>query len=87
MEQRLQCGDCKRVRYMVNKMDVVSVAVPACERGKDPDGKPLWEEVQLRESLDILTGAEALEYACPACGKNVIATKCAWSDVLVGGDF
>jgi ubiquitin carboxyl-terminal hydrolase 5/13 len=34
MEQRLQCTDCKRVRYRMDKMDVVSVAVPATEKGK-----------------------------------------------------
>ncbi|KZT68491.1 ubiquitinyl hydrolase [Daedalea quercina L-15889] len=75
MEQRLECGECKRVRYRVDGMDVVSVPVPAREKGKEAEGKTLYEDVQLSECLDILTGPEALEYTCPACQKNVIATK------------
>ncbi|KAI0935508.1 hypothetical protein AcW1_000029 [Taiwanofungus camphoratus] len=75
MEQRLECNECKRVRYRVDSMDVVSVPVPARERGKDADGKIQYEEVQLKECLDILTGVEALEYTCPACKKGVVATK------------
>lgn len=75
MEQRLQCNDCKKVRYRTDAMDVVSVAVPATEKGKDGDGKVLYEEVQLRQCLDALLGTEALEYACPSCGKGVHALK------------
>ncbi|OBZ78711.1 Ubiquitin carboxyl-terminal hydrolase 14 [Grifola frondosa] len=75
MEQRLECGECKRVRYRVDGMDVISVPVPAREKGKDEDGKTVFEEVPLKECLDILTGVEALEYTCPSCHKNVIATK------------
>jgi ubiquitin carboxyl-terminal hydrolase 5/13 len=76
MEQRLQCGECKGVRYRVDGMDVVSVPVPAKEKGKDAaEGKTEWEEVRLEECLDGLTGAEALEYGCPRCGKGVIAIK------------
>lgn len=75
MEQRLQCGECKGVRYRVDGMDIVSVPVPAHEKEKDKEGKTAWSEVQLEACLDGLTGAEALEYACPKCQKNVIATK------------
>lgn len=75
MEQRLQCGDCKKVRYRVDNMDVVSVSVPATEKGKDQDGMISYEDVQLTECLDSLLGLEALEYACPSCGKSVHALK------------
>ncbi|CDO69813.1 hypothetical protein BN946_scf184803.g11 [Trametes cinnabarina] len=75
MEQRLECGECKRVRYRVDEMDTLSVPVPAREKGKDAEGKTLYEDVQLKECLDIVTGTEALEYQCPACQKKVIATK------------
>ena len=75
MEQRLQCGECKGVRYRTDGMDVVSVPVPAKEKGKDAEGKVEWEKVKLEECLDGLTGAEALEYACPNCRKKVIAIK------------
>ena len=75
MEQRLQCGECARVRYRVDATDVASVPVPKREKGVDEDGKPQYEEVQLKECLDIWAGTEALEYQCPACQKKVIATK------------
>ncbi|KAI0653789.1 ubiquitinyl hydrolase [Cubamyces menziesii] len=75
MEQRLECGECKRVRYRVDATDTISVPVPAREKGTDADGKTLYEDVQFKECLDIVTGTEALEYQCPACQKKVIATK------------
>lgn len=75
MEQRLQCGDCKKVRYRVDATDAASVPVPKRENGKDADGKDLFEEISLKECLDLLTGTEALEYTCPSCQKQVIATK------------
>lgn len=76
LEQRLQCGDCKGVRYRVDPLDVLSVGVPARELGKDEDGKVQWAEVKIEECLEGLLGAEALEYKCPNCTKDVIATKC-----------
>lgn len=75
MEQRLQCSECKGVRYRVDGMDAVSIAVPAKEKGKDAEGKVEWEDVQLEECLNALTSNEALEYGCPKCKKNVIAVK------------
>jgi ubiquitin carboxyl-terminal hydrolase 5/13 len=75
MEQRLQCGDCKKVRYRVDGTDVVSVAVPAVEKSKDAGGKVSYEGVLLTDCLDSLLGVEALEYTCPSCAKNVIAQK------------
>ncbi|KAJ3522864.1 hypothetical protein NM688_g8810 [Phlebia brevispora] len=75
MEQRLQCNDCQKVRYRVDSMDVASVPVPKREKGTDADGKTIFEEIKLKECLDILTGVEALEYTCPSCHKQVIARK------------
>ena len=75
MEQRLQCNDCKKVRYRVDSMDIVSVAVPATEQGKDADGKTLYEQVRLWECLESLLGSEALEYSCPSCNKSVHALR------------
>jgi len=57
-------------------MDVVSVAVPATEKGKDADGKVQYEEVELNRCLDALLGTEVLEYGCPSCGKSVAGLKC-----------
>jgi ubiquitin carboxyl-terminal hydrolase 5/13 len=75
MEQRLQCTDCKKVRYRVDNEDVISVTLPAVEKGKNEDGKSIHREVQLTDCLDSLLGMEALEYACPSCSKNVQALK------------
>lgn len=79
MEQRLQCTDCKKVRYRVDNADVVSVTVSAKEKGKNEDGKSIYQEVQLTDCLDSLLGLEALEYACPSCSKNVQALKYVFS--------
>lgn len=75
MEQRLQCSDCKKVRYRVDAMDVVSVAVPVQEKEKDADGKIIYTEVQLVQTLEALLSSEALEYGCPHCQKTVHAIK------------
>jgi hypothetical protein len=34
-----------------------------------------YEEVDLRECLDLFTAPEELDYHCPACSKTVVATK------------
>lgn len=77
-EQRLQCGECKKVSYRVDEQDVVSIPVPTKEKNggaKNEEGKVEYEDVQLETCLDVLTGTEALEYKCPSCNKNVIAYK------------
>ncbi|KAI0089709.1 ubiquitin carboxyl-terminal hydrolase 14 [Irpex rosettiformis] len=73
VEQRLECGECGGVRYRVDGGDVVSVPVP--RRGKLNGQEGEFEDVGLDECLGELMGVEALEYACPSCGKKVIATK------------
>ncbi|KAF8327578.1 ubiquitin carboxyl-terminal hydrolase 14 [Cantharellus anzutake] len=77
MEQRLQCGDCKRVSYRVDEHDVVSVAVPAREKKAvgEEAANVQYEDVLFEECLNLLTATEALEWRCPACSKNVIANK------------
>ena len=76
MEQRLQCGECKRIGYKVDAVDLASLAVEAVEMGVDADGKKLWKEVQLEQCLDTLCAVEELaDYACSSCGKKVRAEK------------
>ena len=75
MEQRLQCTSCNRVRYKNDELDVVSVAVPAIEESKDVEGKVVYKDVLLTDTLEILTGDEGLEYSCPQCNKTVVAYK------------
>jgi len=75
MEQRLQCTSCNRVRYRNDELDVVSVIVPAIEENRDAEGKVIYKDVLLTDTLDILTGYEGLEYSCPQCNKTVLAHK------------
>jgi len=75
MEQRLQCTSCNRVRYRNDELDTVSVVVPAIEESKDAEGKAIYRDVLLTDTLEILTGDEGLEYACPQCDKTVVAHK------------
>ncbi|TCD66348.1 hypothetical protein EIP91_001452 [Steccherinum ochraceum] len=75
MEQKLQCNTCHKVRYRIDPMDVASVPVPKQERGKDADGKTIYEDIDLLTSLKMFTGVEDLEYNCPSCEKRVTAYK------------
>ncbi len=75
MEQRLQCSRCNKVRYRVDSMDIVSVAVPAKEKGKDAEGKTLYEDAPLLKCFETLLGTEALEYSCPSCAASVHALR------------
>ncbi|MCO5575610.1 hypothetical protein L7F22_029412 [Adiantum nelumboides] len=104
LQQRLQCTECKKVRYTVEPQDAgLSLPVPLRIKAKkedaqqgDGDAKQKapaegvhaeqdttasaadeveYEGVDLRECLDIFTAPESLEYKCPSCNRNVIATK------------
>lgn len=74
-EQRLQCTSCKKVRYRVDKADILSIAIPVKEKGKNDEGKTVYEDVQLSECISGKPGKEALEYSCPDCKTTVIAVK------------
>ncbi|KAG9007392.1 hypothetical protein FRB94_014419 [Tulasnella sp. JGI-2019a] len=81
MEQRLQCGNCHKVRYRVDGQDSLSVPVPAIEKPTsapqqaNETPKVEYEPVLLTQCLEMSTGIEALEYSCPSCVKTVIAQK------------
>jgi ubiquitin carboxyl-terminal hydrolase 5/13 len=75
LEQRLQCTSCAGVRYRVDAHDVLSVPVPARDKGRDADGKTLYEDVALAECVDAAMGIEGLEYKCPNCRRDVSATR------------
>ncbi|PFH46693.1 hypothetical protein AMATHDRAFT_7506 [Amanita thiersii Skay4041] len=96
LEQRLQCGNCSRVRYRVDFADKISVSVPALEKKQmneetTTDGggdKKSFESVPLMLCLDsVLLGQEGLEYTCPAgCGNVIGLTQSrfkSFPDVLV----
>lgn len=77
LEQRLECGDCNKVRYRVDSQDSVSVPVPATPLQPDVDGEPTkYAEVKLEDCLDLAFQPETLEYSCPSCSKSVVAQRC-----------
>ncbi|TPX10328.1 uncharacterized protein E0L32_008733 [Thyridium curvatum] len=78
MEQRLQCLSCKKVRYSTTEQDSIFIDVPleklpATEGdGNSPDA---YKPVTLAECFDRLTGEEAVELTCSACGSKDGYTK------------
>lgn len=80
MEQRLQCGRCKKVRYKTDSQDGLSLAIPAKEIVRmdgDAEGAKTteYEPVQLQTCLKLFTQPEGLEYKCPSCNETVVAQK------------
>lgn len=77
LEQRLQCINCKRVRYRTDEQDNISIPVPARRKPAslkvegDEDSKgPEFESVTLKECLDIFTATDTVELTCPSCGSK-----------------
>jgi ubiquitin carboxyl-terminal hydrolase 5/13 len=81
MEQRLQCLNCKKVRYRTDEQDNISIPVPVRRKANfDPatsDGNKgsEFEPVSLRECLDIFTAATQVELTCSSCGSKDGFTK------------
>ena len=75
LEQRLQCTACDGVSYRVDAHDVLSVPVPAHEKGTDEEGRKIYEEVPLTQCVDAVLASEGLEYKCPRCRRDVQATR------------
>jgi ubiquitin carboxyl-terminal hydrolase 5/13 len=75
IEQRLQCLNCKKVRYRSDEQDNVSIPVPirkisptATEEGDTKESKKdEYEAVTLKECLDTFTSEERVELTCPGC--------------------
>lgn len=86
MEQRLQCINCKKVRYREDEQENISIPVPIRRIPKDDkmevmDGegkekaKEEFEPVSLKECLDIFTADEVVELTCGGCGSKSGFTK------------
>ena len=89
MEQRLQCLNCKKVRYRLDEQDNISVPVPIRRVSKESqsiavngdgveksDGKEeVFESVTLTECLDAFTAAEVVELQCNGCGSKAGFSK------------
>lgn len=67
MEQRLQCLNCKKVRYSANEQDSIFIDVPLEELPSQEGEGPKYKPVALKECLDRLTGSEVVELTCPSC--------------------
>ncbi|KAH8823642.1 hypothetical protein DL96DRAFT_1615105 [Flagelloscypha sp. PMI_526] len=87
-EQRLECLECKKVRYSTEDADVVSVAIDAVEDGKIEDDKPKYKPVSLDSALRSVIHAPSpsmssvqqpgellTAYKCPSCSKPTTALK------------
>ncbi|KAF2436232.1 ubiquitin carboxyl-terminal hydrolase 14 [Tothia fuscella] len=86
MEQRLQCLNCKKVRYRTDEQENISIPVPirripkesqmdvTNSNGKEKE-KEEFEPVTLKECLDIFTADELVELSCPSCGSKDGFTK------------
>jgi ubiquitin carboxyl-terminal hydrolase 5/13 len=85
MEQRLQCTNCRKVRYRTDEQENISIPVPIrrvpndAMEVTDGDGKDKakeeFEPVTLKECLDIFTADEMVELTCAACGSKAGFTK------------
>ncbi|KAJ4482457.1 hypothetical protein J3R30DRAFT_3656495 [Lentinula aciculospora] len=75
--QRLQCTECQKVRYRTDESDVLSVSVPAIDKGKDPQTeKMLYRDILLTQCIDSLLAPETLKgYHCLSCERPVSAVK------------
>ncbi|KAF7724024.1 hypothetical protein EC973_001431 [Apophysomyces ossiformis] len=78
LEERLQCGACKKVRYQISKTNSISMNVPARNvSGTDlSDEKATFEPVDIYECLDLFVQEETVEgYNCPNCKDKTTAHK------------
>lgn len=85
-EERLQCTECKGVKYKKVDDEQVPFVVPVRVKrsadsmevetdGKKEETKVEYEPVDLVSCFDKLTSPTEIDYKCPACDKNVTATK------------
>ncbi|RDW91199.1 ubiquitinyl hydrolase 1 [Coleophoma crateriformis] len=79
MEQRLQCLQCKKVRYRSDEQDNISIPVPIrkkpreAENTTEAEGSAAvneYEPVSLKECLDSFTAEEIVDLTCAACGSK-----------------
>lgn len=83
LEQRLQCLNCKRVRYRTDEQDNISIPVPVrrkpvsngADATSDAEKRSEFEPVSLEECLDNFTAPVGVELSCPACGSNAGFSK------------
>ncbi|KAH8589449.1 ubiquitin carboxyl-terminal hydrolase [Bisporella sp. PMI_857] len=77
LEHRLQCLSCRKVRYLTDEQDNLSIPVPLRKipRTEATGAEVLesgdeYEPVTLKECLDSFTGSEIVELTCSECGSK-----------------
>ncbi|WVQ75481.1 hypothetical protein IAR50_005106 [Cryptococcus sp. DSM 104548] len=76
MEQRLECGKCKRVGLQTEPADLASLPVNAVEEGVGEDGKKLYKKVELTQCMEDLCASEEVPgYECANCKEKTTAYK------------
>ncbi|KAK4223366.1 putative ubiquitin carboxyl-terminal hydrolase [Podospora fimiseda] len=67
MEQRLQCVDCKKVRYSTIEQDSILIDVPLLPAPPVEGEDAKFAAVTIQKCLDHFTASETVELNCPAC--------------------
>jgi len=78
LETRLQCMNCRKVRYKTDEQENITVSVPTRRITKDQSitdpevvQKDEYEPVSLEECLDVFTEAESIDgLKCGGCGNQ-----------------
>ncbi|CAB4397730.1 unnamed protein product [Rhizophagus irregularis] len=74
IQQRLQCLDCKRVRYSNNNESNISIPVPARKiKSAEEGSEESYEPVTFETCLESFTADSMIEYLCPFCNKKTHA--------------
>lgn len=77
VEQRLQCLNCRKVRYRVDEQDNLSIPVPvrrfSTESGHETSDQ--FQTVTFNDCLDASTAEEVVELSCPSCSSKAGFSK------------
>ncbi|RHZ45258.1 hypothetical protein Glove_682g45 [Diversispora epigaea] len=71
-KQRLQCLECKRVRYQTTTESHISIPVPA-KNIQTNGAEEIFEPVTFEQCLESFAGDAIIEYSCPACKRKTNA--------------
>ncbi|KAI0470602.1 hypothetical protein GGR56DRAFT_136697 [Xylariaceae sp. FL0804] len=70
VERRLQCLNCKKVRYKEATEDSVSMNIPMEELPAAEGEGTTYRPVTLKECLDSYTAEETIDKKCESCGRE-----------------
>ncbi|KAG9294738.1 hypothetical protein G9A89_008217 [Geosiphon pyriformis] len=75
-QQRLQCMECKRVRYSQNVESCISIPVPARKaqnQEKKEGNQDQYETLTFEQCLESFGADSMIEYKCPFCNRRTPA--------------